>query len=76
MVRCRSFKEMTPLYTLLNMSQQALAESFPATGPTKHLLAHDRQRASDGSPVAICTTPIRRLIRFGWNKTQLVDPKW
>jgi hypothetical protein len=36
---------------------------------TKLLLVHDRQRASDGLLVAICTTPIHRLIWFGWNET-------
>ena len=61
---------------LLSVLKQVLTRPSLVIGLIKLLLVHDRQRASDGLPVAICTTPIHRLIRFGWNETQLVDPRW
>lgn len=50
------------LDTFLSMSQQALTEPSLAIGSNKDLLAHDRQRASDSSLVAIYTTPSQRFI--------------
>ena len=61
---------------LLGMLRQVLILPSLEKGLTKHPLVHDRQRTSDNLLVAICTTPIHRLIWFGWSKTWLVDPRW
>ena len=60
---------------LLSMLKQVLTQPSLAIGLTEHFLVHDGQIASDSSLIAICTTPIQRLIWFGWNKTLLVNPR-
>jgi hypothetical protein len=47
---------------LFSMVKQVLTQLSLVVGLTKHLLAHDRQRASDTSLVVIFTTPIHRWI--------------
>ena len=50
---------------LLSMLKQVLTQPSLAIGLTEHVLVHNGQRASDSSLIAICTTPIHRLIWFG-----------